>query len=280
MYIAVTKRNGSRRYTLRISCKGKKGFESRDIMDLGPDPSRFIQYPGGNAFYFHESLEDSILNAEIDYDDDLLEDLFWPWLKPDIKQAIESFANRSNFRRSQKKLSKKEKETIFKSIHPFDKRRAHFLKFGNMDQGPLENMPSILFRDMLCMSRDEIEQQFIRQEFALKPRELKNYVYAIFNLQSFFAGFMAKKMPQTLNQERVDEHFIDQLCLLNNQLFDQHFAQSCLHSYLIRYVIMFFDYQYGGSVLLEELSDDFIFRHRHYHPPKPKEQVSAKKARE
>ena len=150
-----------------------------------------------------------------------------------------------------------------------------------MDQGPLENMPVVLFKGLVRMSRDEIEQHFIQQEFRLKPEELKDYVYTVFDLQHFFQGMLAKKMPHALNQQKVDDHFLDQLCILNSQLFGQDLEKTCLHGYLIRYVIMFFDFQYGNSVLLEELSNDFIFRHRQFRQPSPtKEQVSAKKARQ
>jgi hypothetical protein len=281
MYIALTKNQGKIRYVLRVSYPKGNGFDYRDLLDLGDDPASFIKYPGGNSFYFDPSIEDAIGKSGMTYDDDAIESVFWPWIRLDIKESVNTFMNRSAYGRPFKKISRnrKKKLSIFNAVHPFDKRRTHFLKFGNMDQGPLENMPQVLFKNMVTMSRDEIEQNFIQQEFKLKTQELKDYVYTVFDLQHFFQGMLAKKMPHALNQEKVDDHFLEQLCILNSQLHGQDLDKTCLHGYLIRYVIMFFDYQYANSVLLEEMSNDFVFRHHQFRPPPPEKQVSARKAR-
>ena len=91
MYIAFKKINGQPQYFLRESCiiKGKLTF--RDIYSLGKNPSLFIKYAGGNAFYFDETIEEAILQSNATYDSDELEDLFWPWIRPDIKRAIDTF---------------------------------------------------------------------------------------------------------------------------------------------------------------------------------------------
>ncbi len=209
------------------------------------------------------------------FDPDLLEDLFWPFVRSDIRQATTHFRERGKTF-TYRRMTREEKQTVARSTHAFDKRRAHFLKFGNMDQGPMVNMPSALFRKLQNKCRDEIEQGFMQQESRLSHRELKSYVYTIFDLQRFFKGFLAKKMPHALDQKKVDAFFIQELCDLNKRLFRQ---SGHLHDYLIRYVVMFFDHPYGDTVLLEELEQDFRFRSRFFHQP-PKPAVTRSRARE
>ncbi|MBF0258782.1 MAG: hypothetical protein HQK62_08085 [Desulfamplus sp.] len=177
MYIAYKKKRGRSRFILRESCVIDNQLTFRDLFDLGRDPSVFIKYAGGNAFYFDEKMEDALYVAfGGKYDSDELEELFLPWVKPDIRRVVDSFRNRSS--KSKKvKLSDVQKDRISAKVHAFDKRRTHYLKFGNMDQGPVENMPAVLFKEHVNQSRDEIEQHFFRQEFSLKDDELKSYVY-------------------------------------------------------------------------------------------------------
>lgn len=260
MYLAVKKIKGVTRYILRESYGSGSRMRFRDIFDLGPEPSEYIDYIGHNAFYFDENLEDCIRDrSEKEYDSEELEDLLWPWIRPDVRQAIYTFKNRSSPRRA--KLTETEKARIASDVHDFDKRRIHYLKFQNMEQGPVENMPSVLFRNLPYQSRDEIEQNFLRQESRLKPHELKSYVYTVFNVQRHFASFMAKKMPHVLDQDRVDDYFLSALCELNESLFHK---TDTLDEYMIRYVIMFFDNPYGGSRLLDDFAKEFMNRHRFF----------------
>ena len=136
----------------------------------------------------------------------------------------------------------------------------------NMDQGPMVNMPTVIFRQLHNKSRDEIEQLFMDQERILRKKDLKSYVYTVLDLHRFFKGFMAKQMPHALDQDKVEAFFIQELCLLNKELFD---LTSRLHEYLIRYAIMFFDHTYGDSVLLDDMVKDFQFRQRNrwFKPP-------------
>ncbi len=271
MYIAFKKINRHPRYFLRESCTIRGKLTFRDIHALGPDPSLFIKYAGGNAFYFDEAMEDAIFQSNADYDSDELEDIFWPWIKPDIRRAIDTFRNRSN---KKEEWSDLEKEQILSQIHDFDKRRIHYLKFGSMDQGPVERMPLILFKGLAHKSRDEIEQGFFRQEFSLSAHELKSYAYTVFDLQSFFSSFMAKKMPQVLDQEKVDEYFLEKICTLNKELYG---SISHLEDYMIRYAIMFFDHGYADSTLLDDFAKSFMNRHRTF-KPKPQNNIPAGKA--
>ena len=277
MYLATIKRQRQTVYLLRESVQetGLSGF--REICSLGPLPGAWIDYPGGNAWHVSPELVRRISKQAQRVDLDELEDLFWPFVRPDIRQATAHFRERGKTSTYQR-MTREEKTTVARYTHAFDKRRAHFLKFGNMDQGPLVNMPPALFRKLQGKCRDEIEQRFIRQESRLNHRECKSYVYTIFDLQRFFKGFLAKKMPHVLDQNKVDTFFIQELCRLNKSLFHR---SGHLHDHLVRYVIMFFDHSYGDTVLLEEMEQDFRFRSRFFHQPRPsKPTVSRSRARE
>lgn len=273
MYIAFEKINQRPRYSLRASCTINDRLTHTDIFDLGSDPSVFIHYIGSNGFYFDEALEDAVSASGLSKSTDELEDLLWPWVKRDVRDAVEVFKNRS-YKKHIKPLDYYEKQEINRSVHPFDKRRTHYLKFGHMDQGNLESMPPVLFKSLLGCCRDEIEQRFMWQEWRLKPRELKTYVYTAFDLQRFFNSFMAKKMPHVLDIEKVDSYFIKELCRLNQELFN---LTSSPHPYLIRYVIMFFDYLYADTTLLDDFAKAFMNRHRVF-KTKPKNPVSPNRA--
>jgi hypothetical protein len=243
------------------------------LFDLGPSPGKWINYPGGNAWYVDENLEAVLANASNSFDPDLLEELFWPWVRRDVRQAVEAFRSRSNT--TKPRLTDTQRKNILAATHPFDKRRAHFLRFANMDQGPLTAMPAVVFKDLQEKSRDELEQKFMAQEKRLKTRDLKSYVYTIFDLQSFFQGFMARQMPHALDQERVDTCFLKEICRINKNLFGQGF----LDRYMIRYLIMFFDHEYANTILLDDMERAFRFRHRSVRQPSPKA-FSPRKARD
>jgi hypothetical protein len=277
MYLAKIIKHRQTTYLLRESVLKNEASGFREICSLGPLPGAWIDYPGGNAWHVSPELVRRISKKAKPIDPDELEDLLWPFVRPDIRQATAHFRERgktSTYRR----MTREEKISVARSTHAFDKRRTHFLKFGNMDQGPLVNMPPALFRKLQGKCRDEIEQRFIRQESRLNLRELKSYVYTIFDLQRFFNGFMAKKMPHVLDQNKADTFFIQELCHLNKTLFQR---SGHLHEHLIRYATMFFDHSYGDTVLLEEMERDFRFRSRFFHQPQaPKPAVSRSRARE
>jgi hypothetical protein len=262
MYIALTKKNGKASYELRCTCEVDDQLTHTVLFNLGDDPSKFIVYPGGNAYYFDESIDEVLSESNIDYDSDQLDLLFWPWLDPEIKYAVQSFRDRGD----SKTGTNRDHFTARTIIQAFDKRRTHFLKFGTMEQGPVENMPTALFKGLDIQSRDEIEQTFMSQERVLKAHELKSYVYTAFDLQSFFSSYMAAKMPHVLDQKKVETLFLKELCRLNALLFDK---TDELDQYMRRYMIMFFDYQYADTTLLDDLAKDFMDRHRFHKPQKP-----------
>jgi len=136
MYMAFIKTRKKITYTLRESVYSDKKLIHRNLFDLGPCPGAWINYPGGNAWYVDPNLENIVSKASKNFNPDGLEELFWPWVRPDIRQAVEAFRSRGGSPRSPG-LTKEQKKTISQLTHAFDKRRSHFLKFANMDQGPM-----------------------------------------------------------------------------------------------------------------------------------------------
>ena len=129
-------------------------------------------------------------------------------------------------------------------------------------------------------SRDEIEQQFLDMEQQLNPREYKAYAYVIFNINQFFTESFAKKRPQDLKQSAVDEYFIDEICKLNQ---DHTFwagmqTTTSLHEYLIRYLLMYFDYDYAPRSWVEDYIRNFINSRRDYQSPFKADSVTLKEA--
>lgn len=273
MYIARQKSGSGWNYTLKSSCVIHNELTCTEIFDLGSDPALFIKYTGTNGFYFDETLENAIGDSGFGDNPDEIEDLLWPWIRKDIRLAVETFRHRSS-KREFRRLTTAQKKEIKKQVHWFDKRRAHFLKFGHMAQGLTENMPPALFKHLPGCCRDEIEQRFMQQELKLKSHELKTYVYTVFDLQRFFQSFMAEKMPHVLDQTKVEEFFHRELCRLNKDLFN---LTTHPHPYMVRYIIMFYDYLYADSTLLDDFAQSFMNRHRFF-KVKPKNPIPVGKA--
>lgn len=280
MYLARHRVKGKINYTIRESYENDAGLRSRDLFELGSDPSKYIVYPGGNAFYVDEAVEEQLLAAGLQPGPQEIEDIFWPFVDPEIKRIVEPFRERSKKRLKTETLNPDQETKIKTSVHVFDKRRLYFLRFGQMYQGYIGRMPAAMLKGVAGKSRDEIEQYFMVQEQVLTPAEFKNYVYVSFNLQRFFKELIAKEFPQGLNQKSVDQYFVDEICRLNKNLefWDGRPPQEELHEHLIRYVLWFFDYDYGHSTLLEDYIKDFMNRHRSHRPPKTKETVSIDEA--
>ena len=271
MYLARQTINRCVNYSIRESYREGKDYRSRELFDLGPDPSAYIVYPGGNAFYVDEAVTDRLLQLGVIPDDDELDGIFWPFLDPVIRRRLDSFRNRAKAFRSQATLSPEDRQRIQLQTHLFDKRRVHFLRGGRMDQGNIGRMPAAMLRWLAGKSRDEIEQRFMEMERVLKPHECKTYVFVIFDLSRHFSESFAKTHPQMLDPAAVDKGFETELCRLNEE--DAFWAgvdgrnDSVLHPYLRRYAVMFFDGEDGRNRLLDSLLQDFINRHRSFRFP-------------
>ncbi len=266
MYLAAIPEKQWYRFVIRESYWERDCYRSRDLVDLGCDPTEHIVYPGGRAYYVDPDLEDRILDRGGAFDADELEELFWPFVDEDIRYAVGSF------RRRRQPPEREVDGAQNQAVHLFDKRRLHFIRFGRMDQGYIGRVPAKIFRPVRNRSRDEIEQYFLQAERILKPHERKAYVYVIFDLQRFFSELCAKTMPQGLNQEAVDNYFVQELCRLNadDVFWSGMPRRDHLQDYLVRYLLMYFDLDYGRSHFLENLINQFRNAHRRHRWPERK----------
>lgn len=268
MYLACRTINGNPRYFIAESYRKGGQLASRDLVDLGPDPEAFIVYPGGNAYYIDEMIGEKLLDRGVDPNLDDLDDLFMPFIRPEIRRIIDPLRERANAMHPAARLTADQVAELESQLHIFDKRRVHFLRFGQMEQGNIGRLPSALLKRFYLKSRDEIEQDFLTMERLLKERELKAYVYVIFDLQRFFDKKYARTAPQLLDQEEVDGFFVEEICRLNLVFYPQQKRSGLvLHEYLRRYLFMFFDHDYAGFSLMEDYLRDFMNRHRaHFQP--------------
>ena len=268
MYLACEKIKGKSLYFIRESYRQAGQFLSRDLIDLGADPGSYIVYPGGNSFYIDQVVEDRLANLGSKVDPDELEDIFWPFVHPEIRRVIEPFRDREK-RHQASRRKNRPADKIDTRLHIFDKRRMHYLRFGQMDQQDLGRLPQNFFRTLQNKSRDEIEQTLINMEAVLSSREYKAYVYVVFDLQQFFYESHAKSNPQALDSDKIDDFFIEQICRLNS---DRSFWSGLkigdnLHAYLIRYVLMYFDHDFAPRSFVEDYFRQFINSRRDHHAP-------------
>lgn len=279
MYLARKKIKGVTHYSIRESYQDGDHFVSRELVDLGTQPGAYIIYPGGNAFYIDPVIEEQLDRLGVIPQATDLEDIFWRFLDPALQHALEYFRHRE-YRIRKDNQSKERSPKTHLAVHNFDKRRLHYLKFGRMEQGYLWLIPQKVFNILRHKSRDEIEQQFLDMEQQLNPREYKAYAYVIFNINQFFTESFAKKRPQFLKQSDVDDYFIDEICKLNQ---DRAFwagmpTESSLHDYLIRYILMYFDYDFTPRSWVEDYIRHFINSHRDYQMPFNAGSVTLEKA--
>ena len=144
----------------------------------------------------------------------------------------------------------------------------HYLRFGQMNQRDIDRLPLKFFRFLHNKSRDEIEQALMVMETVLSPREYKAYTYVIFDLQRYFHESFARSNPQMLSQDKVDDYLVDQVCRLNQ---DSNFwagmtSGNSLGEYLVRYVLMYFDYDYAAGSFMDDYLRQFINSRRQYRP--------------
>jgi hypothetical protein len=247
MYLARRYINNRLHYLLRESFLDDGIYKNRDLIDLGDDPGRFINYPGGSSFYLDDLLFDLLEKSGFSIDYDEIEPFFFPFLDPYIRSRLDPFLHRTSNRRW-KRMDASTRKRIFQQTHVFDRRRIHFLRFGQTDLRELDRSPS-LFKILLDKSRDELEQLILEREQDLSPHEYTRYIYAVFDLQQYFSESYARTMPHALSRDRLDEYFVAEICRLDN---DKTFWQGMkrgtgLVSYMIRYVIMYFDYSFSDG---------------------------------
>jgi len=142
MYLARKTVGGKGHYVIRESFRQQDACLWRDLCDLGTDPARYIVYPGGNAFYIDDAVEETIRSLGSEPVAEDMENMFWPFLRPDIRYKLEPFRRQERRRRDERKTP----ESLSpESVHLFDRRRVHFLKTGQMDQRAIGRFGRSLF---------------------------------------------------------------------------------------------------------------------------------------
>ncbi|MFO7760645.1 MAG: J domain-containing protein [Thermodesulfobacteriota bacterium] len=243
----------------------------REILNIGKNPADYLICIGDRGYYISPVLEEAVEPFVEGDPAEILEDLFWPFVPREIRLNLEKFGKRGmNVKPSA--LTDREQAAIEQEIHIFDRRRLHYFCYGSIDQSRLFQMPLKLCRRLLGMSRDQKEQYFINQERILTYDEVKQYIYTVFNLQRYFSETVARVMPQGLDQEKMDDCFVKELCDLK---IDDSFWRGIektenLSPYLVHYLIRFFDYDFGRSSALDDYIRQFINSHRQFYFPEKK----------
>ena len=275
MYLARKTIDHKTRYYIRASYAKDSCYKSRDLFDLGSDPSQYIIYPGGHGYYYDDIIEETLVSHGFETSQEDLDKIFWEFLDPEIRRVIEGFDRTSP---KSAKTCDFRAEAV-QAVHLFDKRRILYLKSGQTEQHHIHRASPRLFAACHDKSRDELEQTFLVQERILSFRERATYVYVIFDLQRFFSEPGARKRPGRRNLATLDEYFIDEICRLND---DSRFwagmpTTDRLQEYLIRYAIMFFDFELPRRSPMQEAMWEFMNRHRRHRPP-PKVQAKMEDA--
>jgi hypothetical protein len=264
MYLArLPHKDDGYRYMIRQSYADGNCYRSRDLFDLGANPSRFIIYPGGSGFYIDTVVEDAIADQGVAVSQDDLEPVFWPFLSAPIRRVIDGFDRKIRF------ASRSDSCAPAADLHPFDVYRLHYLKQGRVDPREFGCTPDRFYECLQHKSRDEMEHDFIAAERILGGEELARYTFHIFDLQRHFNEHFARSHPEGLDQDRMDRFFVNTLCRLNR---DETFWTGCdaeagLRQHLVRYAIMFFDSCFPSRDPFQDFLQDFMNRHRIHRPP-------------
>jgi hypothetical protein len=276
MYLARKKIENQTHYYIRASYADGGCYRSRDLFYLGVDPSQYIVYPGGHGYYYDEIVEETLRSDGLNPSQQDLDGIFWEFLDPEIRRVIRGFERSSTGKGTR---TCEFNENAVQAVHLFDKRRTLYLKFAQVDQRHIHRASARLFAMCHDKSRDELEQSFLAQERILSSRERATYVYVIFNLQRFFSEPEVHQGPGCLHLETLDEYFVQELCRLNEdvQFWAGMPSSDRLREYLIRYAIMYFDFELPRRSARHDYIQEFMGRHRRYRPP-PKIQVKMEEA--
>lgn len=276
MYLARTIHQGRLKYLLRQSYFDEKRgvYRHRRVFDLGREPQRYIERLDERAICFAEPLEDAV--AEVSKTDPslLLEKLLWDFLPAEVQRIIGQFQKQATARLSP--LSVEEKDEISRFVHVFDRRRLFYIRYGAVDQSRIYRVNDKLYRPLLFKSRDEKEFYIREMERALRPDELKKYIYVIFNLQQNFPQSFAAFMPEALAEEQTEEFFLDELCRLNDDdtFWQDEEEDQFLREHLQRYLISFLDSQFARRSFDYDFYQSFRRAHRNVVWPKKKKTMT------
>jgi hypothetical protein len=282
MYLKKNRAGDSYHYVLSESYWNGELWTHRRLLDLGPHPEKYIEYPGGNSFYIKETLVDALSDMGKGDTTDALEEILRPFLDPRIRRIIERFERPKNpVKKWREACSKNTLLAYQRNLHPFDKRRLHYLRFGRIRIGDLDARPRSFLYVLFEKSRDEIEHLIEEMERDLPPHELHPYLYTALRLQDHFRHLLTRYHPSAMDPEKLDKCFLDALCRLNEEeMFLRgvpHSEQDCLHPYLVKYLILYFDHSMGSDTVGDEYVSDFIWRHRFHRNPRASQPATSQK---
>jgi hypothetical protein len=259
-------------YVLCESYRDDSYWKYRELLDLGPDPNKYIVYPGGNSFHIDETLDETLHAMGANYSDEELEDLFLPFLDPRIRRIVERFNRRQKEKSPWREYPPEELLKYQRALHPFDKRRLHYLRCGRVDMGNLEGRAWGFLNVLLDKSRDEIEYIIGDMEQVLTPDEIRPYLYTALELQTYFPHHPARNQPIALDPEKVDDCFLKDLCWLNrDEMFFrgvERDVSDTLHPYLVKYLVLFFDNPFDPRTFWDEYIQDFRWKNQFHRSPR------------
>ncbi len=275
MYLARTVANSIYQYSIRQSFMDEKSnnYTYRTLFDLGTNPSSFVHLIDEEFCFFSSELEKKLSQFTEKDPSYLLEKLLWDFIPFEARQRLSYFRGRE--KRSIRPFTSEDKKQVGQHVDIFDKRRLCYIRHGGVDHTRIQRMPLKFYRPLLGRCRDEKEFFFTRQERDLKPTEYKSYIFNIFNLQQFFSHSYSSFMPEALDQKEIADHFIDCLCALNNNqtFWRSNPVSTSLNQHLIRYVIMFFDYDFKEGSKENDYVRQFMNNHRRFRWPDHKKKI-------
>lgn len=278
MYLAKLHNSSSTRYEIRESYKRDDDtFGHRLIFDLGEKPEQYFELYEDHIILFNPELLELITEKTGKNAEKNLEHLLWNFFPAVCRERLGHFKQRTQLKFGP--LTRAEKADISKEIHIFDRRRLYYLRYGAVDQSRLSRLHEKCCRPLLGQSRDEREFYFREEERVLEPGKYLQYVYAIFNLQKYFTQSFAPWLPEALAKEEMAEYFINAICRLQN---DNHFWQRApesrfLHDHLVRYLIMFFDFNAAPRSFFDEHARSFMAGHRSFRWPERRASATPEK---
>lgn len=280
MYLATLNRAGKVRYEIRQSIPGGQNryVDYQVVFDLGSDPNRYIEELSDDICYFSSELENQVQPHTQEDATVVLENLLWDFLPSDEQYRLNMFRHRG--KATVTPLTETERQDIERDIHLFDRRRLYYLRYGAVDQSRITRVNPKLYRPLLKRCRDEREFYLLDLEKKLQHKELKTYVFAIFDLQRHFNESFSATMPEALDQLDISDHFINDICTLNSdhKFWKTGLPGNSLHDHLVRYLIMFFDHGYGRRSLFDDFVREFMGRHRTFSWPEKRPTVSTDQA--
>ncbi|NDY41367.1 hypothetical protein G3N55_00685 [Dissulfurirhabdus thermomarina] len=251
MYLARERRpGGTFHYYIRESVRAPDGrWVSRDLFDLGEDPGRFIVYTGAYGFYVDPGVTEALAALGVHPRDEELEEVFEVFIDPVVRRAVAHFTGRRRSGGRAPRPSEAELAAAQARIHPFDRRRLCFLKFGRIDMEALLRRPMAFYNFLLEKSRDEIEQRLDRMEAELRPWELKDYLYAVMDLPARFAPRPTRFVPGAQDPALMDRYVLEAICRLAEEPALRDPADSTpagrLPPFLLKYLVLWFDVAYA-----------------------------------